>query len=106
MSGAEGIKAPRAAKILGTSVNCVDYEDALKVTLALARGGRPAAVSACNTHLIALARTEPDFHQVMEDFDLVVPDGFPLVWKLNAQGAKLRDRVYGPYLMRFVLERT
>ncbi|CAN5659229.1 hypothetical protein BH09VER1_BH09VER1_00320 [soil metagenome] len=106
MSGVDESAPPRKAKILGTSVNCVDYDAALKDTIALARSGQPAAVSACNTHLIALARTEPSFHRVMEKFDLVVPDGFPLVWRLNAQGAKLGDRVYGPYFMRHVLEGT
>jgi N-acetylglucosaminyldiphosphoundecaprenol N-acetyl-beta-D-mannosaminyltransferase len=30
----------------------------------------------------------------------------PLVWCLNAQGAKLEDRVYGPCLMRRVLDAT
>jgi N-acetylglucosaminyldiphosphoundecaprenol N-acetyl-beta-D-mannosaminyltransferase len=31
-------------------------------------------------------------------YDLIVPDGMPLVWCMNAKGAKLPDRVYGPYL--------
>ena len=40
----------------------------------------------------------------MGRFDLVVPDGYPLVWSLNARGAGLKDRVYGPYLMKHVLQ--
>jgi N-acetylglucosaminyldiphosphoundecaprenol N-acetyl-beta-D-mannosaminyltransferase len=93
-------------RVLGTTVHCVTYDSALRQVEALARGPRPAAVSACNTHLVSLARADFSFHGVMERFDLVAPDGYPLIWRLNAQGAHLRDRVYGPYLMRHVLAQT
>lgn len=93
-------------KVLGTSVDCVTYQSALDRIKDLADARRPSAVSACNTHLVALARSNSDFHSVMERFDLVAPDGYPLIWRLNAQGANLRDRVYGPYLMRYTLEHT
>jgi len=92
--------------ILGTEVHVVDYDSALKASLRMAKSGIPCAVAACNTHLIALGRHDPSFRAVMADFDLVVPDGYPLIWRLNAQGADLQDRVYGPYLMRHVLTKT
>ena len=91
-------------EILGTPVHCATYDTAFEAACCLARSGKPAAVSACNTHLIALARMDPSFHDVLRRFDLVVPDGYPLVWSLNAQGAGLKDRVYGPYLMKHVLQ--
>lgn len=37
---------------------------------------------------------------------MILPDGMPLVWTLNWAGANLQDRVYGPYFMRYVLEKT
>jgi len=100
-------EAPRTSyKVLGTSVDSVTYESALTRIKQLATARRPTAVSACNTHLVALARSDAGFHAVMERFDLVAPDGYPLIWRLNAQGAGLKDRVYGPYLMRYTLEHT
>jgi N-acetylglucosaminyldiphosphoundecaprenol N-acetyl-beta-D-mannosaminyltransferase len=42
----------------------------------------------------------------MQQFDLVLPDGMPVMWALNWFGAGLRDRVYGPYFMRYVLQHT
>lgn len=96
----------RPHAVLGTPVDSVTYESALARIKALAGLPRPAAVSACNTHLVALARSNEDFHDVMLRFDLVAPDGYPLIWSLNNQGAQLSDRVYGPYLMRYTLERT
>lgn len=97
---------PDSRRVLGTPVHCVTYDTALARVVALADSRRPAAVSACNTHLIALARSDASFHAVMERFDLIAPDGYPLIWGLNVQGAKMQDRVYGPYLMRHILSRT
>jgi exopolysaccharide biosynthesis WecB/TagA/CpsF family protein len=87
-------------------VHRVTYESAFRYCCLLARSGRPASVSACNTHIVTLARMEYSFHEVMQAFDLVVPDGYPLIWRMNSMGASLQDRVYGPYLMRYILQRT
>ena len=96
----------RSLPILGTPVHCATYDSGLDEVKRLAAQEAPAAVSACNTHLIALARKDPSFGETMRGFDLVLPDGYPLVWQLNRAGAKLRDRVYGPYFMRHVLRHT
>jgi N-acetylglucosaminyldiphosphoundecaprenol N-acetyl-beta-D-mannosaminyltransferase len=93
-------------KILGTPVAVVDYDAAIRECKGLARGDRAAAVAASNTHIIALARHLPDFGKIMRGFDLVLPDGMPLRWALNARGAHLPDRVYGPYFMDKMIRAT
>ena len=98
--------APRKIPILGTPVAVVDYDSAIAESRRLAGEDRPAAVAASNTHIVALARHRPDFGEVMRSFDLVLPDGMPLRWSLNAQGAKLTDRVYGPYFMEKMIRAT
>ena len=97
---------PRKIPILGTPVAVVDYESAIAECQRLVGEPRPAAVAASNTHIISLARHRHDFGEVMEKFDLVLPDGMPLRWSLNAQGAKLTDRVYGPYFMEKMIRAT
>jgi len=92
--------------VLGTPVHYATYQSALEEVIALAGRDAPAAVSACNTHIITLARSDPGFAKVMRRFDLVLPDGYPLVWQLNRHGTFLQDRVYGPYFMRHVLRHT
>jgi N-acetylglucosaminyldiphosphoundecaprenol N-acetyl-beta-D-mannosaminyltransferase len=45
----------------------------------------------------------------MQQFDLICPDGMPLVWALNSQlgsEEKLTERVYGPTLMLETLKAT
>ncbi len=102
---AEIPEIPRGS-VLGTTIHCATYDSALELSKKLAFSEQPAAVSACNTHLVSLARMDGSFHEVLKRFDLVVPDGFPLIWRLNAQGAGLADRVYGPYLMRHIMAHT
>jgi N-acetylglucosaminyldiphosphoundecaprenol N-acetyl-beta-D-mannosaminyltransferase len=96
----------RSIKILGIPVACVTYDSALEIVKGLARQSRPTAVCPANTHILAEARHDPDFGRVMAKFDLVLPDGMPVVWALNYRGAGLGDRVYGPYFMRHVLKNT
>lgn len=63
---------------------------------------RAYAVEAANTHVAALARHDVEFGRSMAQFDLICPDGMPLVWTLNRQlpiEERLTDRVYGPTLM-------
>lgn len=91
--------------VLGTSLACTDYENALEYIRALAQSERPAMVCAANTHIVSLARHDPTFAAVMRRFDLILPDGMPLIWSLNQRGAGLRDRVYGPYFMQEALRR-
>lgn len=70
---------------------------------------RPYAVSAANTHLLSHARHDEEFGAAIAQFDLICPDGMPLIWTLNAQlpkAEKLTDRVYGPTLMLEVMKAT
>jgi N-acetylglucosaminyldiphosphoundecaprenol N-acetyl-beta-D-mannosaminyltransferase len=96
----------RSIEILGTPVACVTYQSAFEVVRELAREPRPTAVCPANTHILSEARHDPDFARVMAKFDLVLPDGMPVVWALNLRGAGLSDRVYGPYFMKYVLQNT
>ena len=94
----------RTIKILGLPVACATYDSALERLKELAHEPRATTVCPSNTSIFAEARHNPDFAQVMAGFDLVLPDGMPVVWALNCFGAGLSDRVYGVYLMRHALQ--
>src|ERR1700736_3268567 len=96
----------RTITVLGTPVACVTYQSAFDVIKSFAREPRATAVCPANTHILSEARHDPDFAGVMAKFDLVLPDGMPVVWTLNLRGAGLSDRVYGPYFMKYVLQKT
>ncbi len=93
-------------KVLGTPVACANYDTALEAIKMLARQPRPTAVCPANTHILAEGRHNPEFARVLGKFDVVLPDGMPVVWTLNLGGAGLKDRTYGPYTMRHTLRHT
>ena len=96
--------------MIGFSVAATHYEEATNWCVERASlADRPYAVSAANTHLLSHARHDKEYGETMRRFDLICPDGMPLVWTLNAQlpeSEKLSDRVYGPTLMLEVLKAT
>lgn len=98
--------SPKCINVLGTPIACCTYASALERVTMLAREPRATAVCPANTHILAEARHKLEFARRLTRFDLVLPDGMPVVWSLNVRGADLKDRVYGPYLMRHVLRST
>ena len=91
-------------KVLGMAVDVVDYAEAVRRVDTWAEEGGVRLVAAANTHLAAESATQPAFADVMRGFDLVTPDGMPLVWSLWLDGWAIRERVYGPYLMARCLQ--
>lgn len=100
----------RTIPVIGLPVAATSYAKAVEWILQRARTADQAiAVEAANTHVAALARTDAAFGKAMAAFDLICPDGMPLVWALNNQlpaGEKLTDRVYGPTLMLETIKAT
>lgn len=96
--------------VIGLPIAATTYAGAVKWILehALERN-KTYAVEAANTHVAALARADDSFGKAMQRFDLICPDGMPLVWALNSQldeSEKLTARVYGPTLMLETLRAT
>lgn len=93
--------------ILGVGVDAVDYEAAVERVAAAARAGEPLAVSALAVHGVMTGVIDAEQRHRLNHLDLVVPDGQPVRWALNAlYHARLRERVYGPTLMLKVCERA
>ncbi len=96
--------------VIGLPVAVTDYAGAISWILEhAAKADQPYAVEAANTHVAALFRSDPAFRESLGKFDLITPDGMPLVWSLNARlppSEKLTERVYGPTLMLETIRAT
>lgn len=86
--------------VLGTPLRICTYASLTADLRARSPEPRPFAVDFTNTHIVALRRRDLEFRALTSGVDYFIPDGMPLIWCLNRQGAKLRDRVYGPTFMR------
>lgn len=79
-------------------VDATSYADATGRVLAWARAGESRYVCVATVHMVMEAYDDPSFRRVVNDGDLVTPDGMPLVWMLRALGVRGQERVYGPDL--------
>src|ERR1700726_239094 len=86
--------------VLGTRLQATSYSEFIDYCQSLVRKSGSWAVDLSNTQVVTMRRHQPEFHKLTECFDFFIPDGMPLIWMLNRQGAKLTDRVYGPTFMR------
>lgn len=90
--------------VLTAPLLVTDYDELSSRCLEWAQAPRCRLVEFVNTQIVTMRRHDPDFRNLMDAYDDLLPDGMPLVWCLNRAGAGLRDRVYGPTFMRRFLE--
>lgn len=90
--------------IVGMRVDATSYEDATHRIIAWTKTKTGKYVCASNVHMVMETYDRPKFAQIVNQADLVTPDGMPLVWGLRALGIKNADRVCGPTLTLSVCE--
>ena len=100
----------QTVSVIGLPVAVTTYSGAIDwIKSAAVNADRAYAVEAANTHVASLSRHDSAFGAAMAKFDLICPDGMPLVWSVNRrlpESEKLTDRVYGPTLMLKTIEST
>jgi N-acetylglucosaminyldiphosphoundecaprenol N-acetyl-beta-D-mannosaminyltransferase len=92
-------------KILGMRVDAASYGAATRQTLAWARARESRYVCVASVNNVMHSWDEAPFRRVMNDADLVLPDGMPLVWGLRALGVPKASRVRGTNLVEALLDR-
>lgn len=84
--------------ILNMHVDVTSYPDATEKVVNWAHEGLQKYVCAANVHMVMESHDDPDFQAIVNEADLVTPDGVPLVWALRMLGVQEASRVYGPDL--------
>lgn len=90
--------APREMGCLGTSLTVTDHPGAMALCCHLARESSPSAIEFCNTQIVTLRRSDPEYRRTSECFDRFIPDSSPLLWLLNAAGAGMRPCLWAGFL--------
>ncbi|HZT71141.1 MAG TPA: WecB/TagA/CpsF family glycosyltransferase [Terriglobia bacterium] len=87
-------------RVLGVPVNAIQIPGAIAVMEEwIQRRETTHYVAVTGMHGVVEALHQPTFKTILEEADLVVPDGMPLVWMGRRQGFNMPRRVYGPELM-------
>lgn len=85
--------------IFGVDLSITDYDDATKRIVDAGSERQSFAMSALATHGLMEAVHDEKFRDIVNDLDLVTPDGQPVRWAMNIlHDTNLDDRVYGPDL--------
>ena len=87
------------ARVLGTFVDALDWNDVLTIILSWAENRQPAAVCLCNVHSAVTAIDNSALARALNASELVLPDGAPIAWLLRRKGLKHQNRIAGPDLM-------
>ncbi len=90
---------PPGVDVLGVPLALTDYERTMDWMDATIASGNQGYVCVAATHTVMVCQEDQELRDAVLNADLVVPDGQPLVWAMNALGYRLSSRVYGPDLM-------
>ena len=85
--------------VLGTCVDVLGWDRAVQTILRWAARRESRYVCHCNVHSVVTARGDAEFRSVLNNADMVTPDGAPIAWLLRGRGHKHQPRINGPDLM-------
>ncbi len=90
--------------VIQMRVDATSYTDATRRILDWAWRQESRYVCVANVHMAMEVHDNPQFAKIVNQADLVTPDGMPLVWALRWLGVRYAERVYGPTLTLRVCE--
>ena len=86
-------------RVLGASIDVLDWDTALARIARWAAGHESRYVCICNSHSVVTAGQDEQFGWVIEAADMATPDGAPVAGMLQQAGHKGQRRINGPDLM-------
>lgn len=92
--------------VLGMRTDSTSYGDAVTRILAWASTRESRYVCVANVHVTMESYDSAEFRRVVNEADLVTPDGMPLVWALRLFGVSEATQVRGPSLTLDMIERA
>lgn len=95
---------PNAFKTGGVRIDAVTLDEAVERLLIPGAG---LAIHLCNAYTVALASKDEALLRTLNDGDLNLADGMPLVWIAKSLGLRtMQRRVYGPEFMSVAMDRS
>lgn len=86
-------------EILGLSVTTGKYQEFIEKIRLLSFSGKSSYVCVANVHMLVEAYKSETFSNVVNNANVITPDGMPLVWALRLLHNHKQDRVAGMDLL-------
>lgn len=86
-------------RVVDVPVTALDFTAQIALMMQWAKQRESKSVCVANVHMLVEAHRDSTFANVLEQADLVTPDGMPLVWMLRWLGNPHQNRVAGLDIM-------
>ncbi|MBC7796793.1 MAG: WecB/TagA/CpsF family glycosyltransferase [Pyrinomonadaceae bacterium] len=90
--------------VIGLQVNVSDYESAIEDIAQMVAAKTGGYICLSNVHMVMESFDNPNFQSVVNNADMVFPDGKPLFWMQRLSGATEARQVRAPSLMPKLFE--
>lgn len=85
--------------LLDVCITEVNYQQVVKIISRAAKAGKRLTVAPVASHPMVLATHDKILRQILDSFDLVLPDSQYVRWALNfLHRSSIKERIYGPRL--------
>jgi N-acetylglucosaminyldiphosphoundecaprenol N-acetyl-beta-D-mannosaminyltransferase len=81
--------------VINFSITSLSCEEQINTMVKWGKSNLSKVVCIANVHMLIEGHYNPAFGAVLQNADLVTPDGMPLVWMLRFLGSVRQDRVAG-----------
>ena len=94
----------KKVQVVSLAIDVCNYESAIERIAQIARTERGGYVCFSTVHMVMESFDDPEYAAKVNNADMIVPDGMPLVWMQKLQGAKNADRVRANTIMAKLFE--
>jgi N-acetylglucosaminyldiphosphoundecaprenol N-acetyl-beta-D-mannosaminyltransferase len=85
----------KTKNVINVPITSLSCEEQINTMVKWGKSNLSKVVCIANVHMLIEAHQNPSFGTVLQNADLVTPDGMPLVWMLRFLGVGHQDRVAG-----------
>lgn len=90
---------PQRVNILGVGVSAINMEQALEQMACWIKMRQKVYIVVCPVYNVMLSQFDPAYRAVVNEANMITPDGMPLVFLSRWMGYPTVSRVYGPDLI-------
>lgn len=94
----------KRVRVVSLRVNVCNYRTATEQIAELVRRKNGGYVCFSTVHMVMESYDNPEYGKKVNNADMVIPDGMPLVWMQKLQGVGEADRVRANSMMRLLFE--
>lgn len=86
---------PPTQYVIGFPVTALPFQAQIELILRWSSYRLSKVVCVANVHMLIEAHSDPAFASILDNADVITPDGMPIVWLMKMMGDRAQNRVAG-----------